>query len=260
MPAPAASPAASPPGLGVVDAVDSAALGERRVLNVWLPPGYDGSEARYPVICLLDGSAHEDYHHVSGLVQFCTMYERMPPSIVVGIANVDRYRDFTHPSALAEDRERLPTGGGSAAFLAFVEHELLPHVEARYRTDGRRTLIGQSMGGLLATEVLVDHPELFQDYVIVSPSLWWADRALLERAPAAFAAHDLQGRRVFVCLGKEHPEMHDCADELVQTLRQHAPAVAVGYETLADETHATVLHMAVYRALRFLYGASHPGL
>ncbi|MEZ6037267.1 MAG: alpha/beta hydrolase-fold protein [Planctomycetota bacterium] len=245
---------------GHVLGLDSAALGEHRTLNVWLPPGYDASPARYPVIYLLDGSAHEDWPHLCGLVQFLTMYELMPRAIVVGIANVDRYRDFTHPSTLPEDLERLPTGGGSAKFLAFVEHELQPFVAQRYRTDGHRMLVGQSMGGLLATEVLLDHPQLFDRYVIVSPSLWWGGEALIDRAAQTLRQNGIGEAQVFVTLGSEHDKMHEVADRLVAALREAAPQVRVGYEPMPDETHATILHRGFYRAIEWFYGDEFPGL
>lgn len=250
----AAGPA--PVALGVADGLWSAALDERRSLCVWLPPGYAESNEAYPVIYLLDGGAAEDYHHVAGLVQFLVTYEVMPASIVVGIGNVDRYRDFTHPTAVAEDLEDLPTGGGSAKFIGFLERELQPHVAASYRTNGHRTIIGQSMGGLLAAEILVDHPQLFDAFVIVSPSLWWDAESLVSRAATGLQAHGATGKRVFVALGSEHPKMHELADALVAAIRGAAPTYDLRYETLREETHATVLHRAVYRALEFLWGGT----
>ena len=245
---------------GVVDELRSEALDELRVLNVYLPPKYEASDKRYPVIYLLDGTAHEDYHHMTGLVQFLVMYELMPESIVVGIANVDRYRDFTHATKVAKDRERLPTGGGSARFIRFLEKELQPYIESKYRTGTERTIIGQSMGGLLATEILIDHPSLFDSYVIVSPSLWWDGGSLVTRAPDALRSHKEFAKRVFVTLGKEPPEMHAAADALAASLKLAPPPLRWGYETLREETHATVLHRGAYRAFEFLYGQTHKGL
>ncbi len=133
--------------LGVVRDIESGVLRETRTLNIYLPPGYEEDEStRFPVIYLLDGAVNEDYHHVTGLVQFLVAYELMPPSIVAGIANVDRYRDFTHPSSMAEDRERLPSSGGSEPFREFLSKELKPFIESNFRTAGPTTLIGQSLG------------------------------------------------------------------------------------------------------------------
>ena len=88
--------------LGVVDKIPSVELGEIRVLNVYLPNGYSPDSSKtYPVIYLLDGSDNEDFIHVVGIVQFLNMIQVMPESIVVGIANVDRRRDFTFPRSLS---------------------------------------------------------------------------------------------------------------------------------------------------------------
>ncbi|MCR9248717.1 MAG: alpha/beta hydrolase-fold protein [bacterium] len=246
--------------IGVVERIDSQVLGEARELNVWLPPGFVVGESEAPVVFVLDGGLDEDFQHLAGLVHFLTLYELMPPSIVVGIVNVDRYRDFTHATDVAEDLDRLPTGGGSGPFLDFLAREVIPFVGERYGASGRRMLVGQSMGGLLAAEALVDRPQLFDDYLIVSPSLWWGGEVLAQRAAGAFAAGDRTGKRVFVTLGKEHPEMHRLADAFVAALRGHAEGVEVGYETLPAETHATILHRGAYAGFECFYGKTHQGL
>ena len=69
--------------LGVVDQVYSPRLSETRMLNIYLPEDYDADTLSYPVIYLLDGSSNEDFIHIVGVVQFLTMIEAMPKSIVV---------------------------------------------------------------------------------------------------------------------------------------------------------------------------------
>lgn len=75
--------------LGVIDEIQSKELGEKRILNIYLPDGYKPEDAtKYPVIYLLDGSADEDFIHIAGLVQFNSFewVNQVPKSIVVGIA------------------------------------------------------------------------------------------------------------------------------------------------------------------------------
>ena len=240
---------------GIVDTLNSKILGEQRILNIYLPDGFNPkSAAAYPVIYLLDGTAHEDYPHIAGLVQFLHMYGLIPKSILVGIANVDRYRDFTFPSRDSADVASLPTSGGAEAFLDFLEDELQPFIDRQFHTKGPRTIIGQSMGGLLATEVLMKRPQLFDDYIIVSPSLWWDQQSLINTAEDYFNKHQELGKRVFVSLGKEHPVMHQVADMLVDAITNSGnEKMTVYYEPILDEDHATILHIAVYRAFRTLY-------
>lgn len=247
--------------LGTAHEFHSSVLDEARTINVLLPPGYDAGSDSYPVVYLLDGAVGEDYHHVSGLVQFLTAYELMPPSILVGIANEDRVRDMTGPTQIEEHQERSPSHGGSTEFRRFLSEELKPYVAARFRTSGKTTLIGQSLAGLFATEVLVEEPELFDDYVIVSPSLWWNDHALVSRFEESLQAHPDKQGTVCIAVGAEGPGMEGPVHRLAAALAARAPE-GLGWHHIAlpEETHATVLHRALYRAFELLYGETHGGL
>ncbi len=240
---------------GIVERIDSKALSEERILNIYLPQGFHPDSSKiYPVVYVLDGSAHEDFPHIAGLMQFLNMYELAPKSIVVGIANVDRYRDFTFPSEDKEDLEALPTSGGAAAFMAFVEDEVLPLVAERYPLNGEATIIGQSLGGLIATEFLMKKPALFTQYIIVSPSLWWNKQALIKTAKKHFKTHQEIEAKVFVSLGEEHPVMHKVADELVESIQKSGnEKLSVHYQPILTEDHATILHKAVYAGMEWLY-------
>ncbi len=170
--------------LGVIDEIQSTELGEKRILNIYLPEGYSKNDTtKYPVTYLLDGSADEDFIHVAGLFQFNNFewINRVPKSIVVGIATVDRRKDFTYPTTIDADKKRYPTSGHSDKFIAFLEKELQPFIEKKYKINSSKTIIWQSLGGLLATEILLKKPTLFNKYIIISPSLWWDNGSLLTR-------------------------------------------------------------------------------
>ncbi|MBB4600639.1 hypothetical protein HNQ93_002000 [Hymenobacter luteus] len=244
--------------LGHIDRIKSGQLNEERVLNIYLPEGYENdSKATYPVMYLLDGSADEDFIHIVGLAQFLTFpwIDALPKSIIVGIATVDRRRDFTFPTRNEKDRKDFPTAGKSAAFMRFLEKDLQPYVEKTYRTNGQKTLIGQSLGGLFAMEVLLKKPALFTTYIIASPSLWWDDESLVAQAPGllkpAAAAAPVS---VFVALGNEGPEMQKATEAMVAALRAaSAKGSRIEYVPFPEETHATILHRAVYQAFETLY-------
>lgn len=254
------SPKTKPFVLGVIDELQSKELNEKRTLNIYLPEGYDAKDtAKYPVIYLLDGSADEDFIHIAGLVQFNSFewVRQVPKSIVVGIATVDRRRDFTYPTAIEADKKRYPTTGHSDKFISFIEKELQPYVQANYRTNGAKTLIGQSLGGLLATEILLKKPALFDTYIIVSPSLWWDNGSLL-----AAPLPPLMNKRVYIGVGKEGltptavPRVMEVdANVLADKVKSaQGKNVQVYFDYLPAEDHATILHQAVANAFRLLYG------
>ncbi len=244
----------------------SAQLAENRTVNIYLPDDYNPADTtRYPVIYLLDGSADEDFIHIVGLVQYNTFpwINRIPKSIVVGIANVDRKRDFTFPSAQPGDKKLIPTSGHSDKFIAFIEKDLLPFIQSKYKTTPATTIIGQSLGGLVATEILFKKPELFTQYIIISPSLWWDDGSLLTYKAPVLQANFNRPIQVYIGVGKEglapveKPHVMEVEANVLADLLKNTPAknITTYFDYLPAENHATVTHQAVFNAFRLLYPA-----
>lgn len=233
--------------------IHSALLDEPRDLNIYLPLHYAiDSLKNYPVIYLLDGSKDEDFIHISGIVQFSSFpwINRIPESIVVGIGNVNRIRDFTYPSQNELDQKEFPTSGKSEKFIAFLENELQPFIDSTYRTSPVKTIIGQSLGGLLATEILLKKPELFDNYIIVSPSLWWDDERLLAQKPTLYNSN----KSIYIAGGKEGAVMERTTKELYVKLKKNQQQnTQLFYEFLEDKTHGDALHSAVYNGFEKIF-------
>jgi len=238
--------------VGETVTLESVALNEPRMINVYLPLGYspDSSKA-YPVIYLLDGSADEDFIHVAGLVQFLSFpwINILPECVVVGISNIDRRRDFTFPTTVEEDRKKNPTAGHSEAFLEFIEKDLVPFVDANYKVTSERTLIGQSLGGLFATELLIKKADLFNTYFIISPSLWWDNGSLLTQV----ADLDLAGKSIYIAVGDEGKEMINPAKALYKKLKKMKGSdTQLYYRYFKEKTHGDILHQALYEGFEQL--------
>jgi len=255
--------AARPFVLGEIHELQSKILGEKRILNIYLPEGYNKKDSiKYPVIYLLDGSADEDFIHIVGLVQYNSFewINLVPKSIVVGIATVDRRRDFTFPTTIEADRKKYPTAGQSGKFISFLETELQPFVEKTFKTTPSKTIIGQSLGGLLATEILLKKPSLFNEYIIVSPSLWWDNGSLLNNSSEILNAGFKQRTTIYLGVGKEGltptaiPRVMEVdANLLTDKIKAtKSKAVNVLLDYLPQEDHATIMHQAVLNALRQL--------
>ena len=250
--------------LGQIDEIFSKELGENRILNIYLPDGYQQDEKNiYPVIYLLDGSADEDFIHVAGLIQFnnFSWINRVPKSIIVGIANIDRKRDFTYPTRIEKDLKRYPSSGKSDQFITFIEKELQPYINQKFRTNDSKMIIGQSLGGLLATEILFKKPSLFNQYIIMSPSLWWDNGSLLNATSEIFQENFLQKTAVYIGVGKvglapsDIPHVMEVdANLLAEKIKgTKSKNVQVYFDYLPQEDHATITHQAVFNALRLLY-------
>ncbi|MBI3235923.1 MAG: alpha/beta hydrolase, partial [Bacteroidetes bacterium] len=118
------------------------------------------------------------------------------------------------------------------------------------------TIIGQSLGGLLATEILLKKPDLFTQYIIVSPSLWWNNGSLLNDSILNF-----KDKKIYIGVGKEgltptkNPRVMEVdanalADKLMKLKYKN---VEVHFDYLPNENHATIMHQAVFNAFRILY-------
>jgi hypothetical protein len=248
--------------LGKVETLHSEILQEDRTLNIYLPEGYNDT-TRYPVIYLLDGAADEDFIHIVGLVQYNTFpwINRIPQSIVVGIANTNRRMDFTFPTTMESDKKMIPANGGAAKFIDFIEKELQPFIAQKYSTSQSKTIIGQSLGGLLATQILFAKPQLFNKYIIISPSLWWNDGSLLKENPEILKANFTAQTDIYIGVGKEGSLdgskkhiMEEDARLLAEKIKgSKSKNVKVHFDYMPEEDHATSSHPAVFNAFRLLY-------
>lgn len=152
--------------------LQSEVLSEQREYWISLPESYNdklNSYKKYPLLIILDGHVH--FKSVSGVVQFMSTGNtdkiEIPEMIVVAIMNVDRRRDFTPDKVITK---RKNTSGGGDNFLHFLESELIPKLDKEYRTIPYRTLVGHSLGGLLATHAYMKENTVFNSFISIDPS------------------------------------------------------------------------------------------
>ena len=235
--------------------IKSQVLGEERVVLVRTPAGYARSSEKFPVLYMTDGDAH--IQHTSGTISFLARNARMPEMIIVGITNTDRTRDLT-PTRVDQQpgnpNGRFPTSGGADKFLKFIETELIPLVESKYRTQPYRALAGHSLGGLFAVHAMLTKPELFNSYIAVSPSLQWDGFESIDRVKEFFKTRKELNRTLFTSLGNEPGDIGDAfglfQDELRRQQLKGFVWEAVRYE---DEDHGSVVLRSHYAGLRKVF-------
>jgi predicted alpha/beta superfamily hydrolase len=169
--------------IGSKHVLHSEILGEDREYWISLPYSYhdpNSTYKSYPVLILLDGNIH--FRAVSGMVDYMSsdVYgnRKIPEMIIVGIQNVDRRRDYT-PEKIVTVRENN-TGGGER-FLSFLESELIPALDQKYRTEPYRILFGHSLGGLLAAHAYLKEKTLFNSFIAVDPSFGTWDSETMDQ-------------------------------------------------------------------------------
>ena len=239
--------------------IHSKILNEDREVWVRTPPDYQASKDVYPVLYQTDAPAQ--VNEIGSIIDFLVTSNRMPPVIVVGIGNTDRNRDLTpeHADIKNDDGSvaSFPTSGGADKFLDFIQTELMPEVEKRYRTAHYRIFSGHSFGGLFAIHALVTRPDLFDAYIAVSPSLQWADGHTLHDAQQFFATHPGVNKTLFFSLGNEGANggaMGENFNALQKTLTAGAPKGLVWKSAVyPDEDHGSTVLLAHYAGLHTVF-------
>jgi uncharacterized protein len=256
-PTQAPAPSASRPIVqGESHSLASEILSGPREINVWTPPGYAQTDDRYNVLYVLDGGLEQDFPHIAGLGQLGALSWTYESLIVVGVKTENRRAELTAPPADARHRQEFPEAGHASDFRAFLEREVIPFIESRYRVGPRRALMGESLAGLFVVDTLLNQPALFDDYVAVSPSLWWDEQALSRDAARLLHADGRAGgRRFYLTIADEGGATQSGMDALLAALRA-TPDQTVSWtyvDRSASETHATIYHGAALDALRWLY-------
>jgi len=225
--------------------VDSKILNEQRNIFVNVPAGYELSKERYPVIYILDGGVN--FAFSSAVVNFLSRNRRIPRSIVIGIPNTDRTRDFT-PINVKE----WATSGGADKFLEFMEKELISFIDDNYRTQPYKTLFGHSLCGMFSIYTLFERPELFDSYIAVSPFLQFGNQYVLDRVESILSEHEEFKKSLFITLGNE-PTYTVSIERLEKFLSEKTEYLLWEISKRNSEDHGSVPLKSLYDGLEFIY-------
>lgn len=254
-PSPVPATAPSKATLGDTFTVDSKILGERRTINVYVPPDYAKSQDRYPVLYMPDGGMAEDFPHIVGSVDVSTKNAIIRPVIVVGVENTERRRDVTGPTVVPQEQKDAPHAGGSDKFRAFFRDELKPLIAQRYRTTAESALIGESLAGLFTVETFIVEPTLFDSYIAADPSLWWNEQTLVRQVAGTKLAWWTAGEKRLYIATADYPPMMEAVAILEGQLRMYAPPVIYRRDEMPEENHGTLFPGAALRGIRWVFAA-----
>jgi predicted alpha/beta superfamily hydrolase len=177
--------------LRLIDGFALPQLGTTRMLRILLPPGYEASDRRYPVLYM-----HDAQNLFDAATSFAGEWEvdetlaklsasgGLPALIVVGIdhGGKDRLAEY---SPFRD--ERIPTPEGDA-YADFLVQTLKPWVDRTYRTKpeaAHTALAGSSLGGLITLHTVLRHPGVFGKAACFSSSFWVGGRQMLKEVATA---------------------------------------------------------------------------
>jgi predicted alpha/beta superfamily hydrolase len=180
--------AAGPGHLERIEQFSSKFVTKKRDIVVYLPGIYTKRpDLHFPVLYLEDGQNLFDpntsfikgmYWHVGESADRVIAQGQVQPLIIVGIYNTDKRLNEYTPT-----RDKKLGGGRADKYGRMLVEELKPFIESKYRVLGgpeHTGLGGSSLGGLLTVYLGVKYPQVFGKLAVLSPSVWWNRRAILD--------------------------------------------------------------------------------
>ncbi len=254
------SPSSPLPNVTIPDTqvrtLKSAATGRIYGIYIRLPAEYAQDRGKtYPVLYVLDGQW--DFKLLDSIYGGLHYDKFVPEMIIVGITYAGTSPDYEALRAM----DYTPTwvmgiagSGDGPKFLAFLEEELFPLIEANYRADAsERVLMGSSFGGLFTLYAMFTEPDLFGGYIAASPAVQYDGGVAFELEAEYADAHQDLPVRLFLAVG-EREALARPVEEFMQVVSGRGYG-GLQMETLVveGERHASNKPEAFNRGLRFIF-------
>lgn len=243
-------------------------------LIITLPPDYQ-VEKEYDVLYYLDAWWLRDLvpgcYRVKSLSNK-SLANNMRDVVLVGISSVgneidwNRQRNMDYTPSKYNNNYTFNNGsvpldetttGGAEEFIVFLKTKVIESIENDYKIkSATRGILGHSFGGLFGFYVYLKHPELFSNYILIAPSIWWNQSELLsdkESLISKTTAH------MFVAMGTNEIRLMKAPMPIfVQELKQpNNTKLTMVYREYENEDHQSVLPQSIYDALEFIYTKKH---
>ncbi|MEO1214093.1 MAG: alpha/beta hydrolase-fold protein [Bacteroidota bacterium] len=247
-----------------IDELTSEFNNQKYQIKISYPKSYfEDDKKRFPVLYVID--AETNFGGVSYIVQRLIKDKLIPEILVVGIAYDTDYKNFyslrSRDLTPIEDKElrmgkhKVDPTGGAPEFSDFLEFELFPLIEKKYRCKkDDRALYGHSYGGLYGSYALLDETHLFNRYLLLGPSLWYKDKLLINQSSTKSLNFNKE-TKLYMASGELDLRINDYQEEFVSQLQsRNIPNLEIESEVIENETHRTIFGVGFTNGLRFIYG------
>jgi uncharacterized protein len=253
--------------IGKKETIYSKVLNENRKIWIYTPNVTSlnaSSDKRYPVLYLLDGNAH--FFSTVGIIQQLSQANgngALPEIIVVAIENTNRLRDLVPPDDMTKTNP----------FINFLSSELIPHIDKNYNASPYKLLVGHSLGGLTAIDVLTKFPQLFNAYIAIDPSMWYNNERILNNTIAQLPKQNVNEKKLFIGTANTLPRgmtmaqlKNDKSSEtqhirsifrLNDFLKINTNGLSYAQKYYEGERHNTVPLISTFDGLRFIFNYYH---
>ena len=233
-------------------------------IQICLPKAYDKAK-KYPVVYLLD--ADKSIGMAKEIADWLMFGREIQDIVIVGISYnqndntwwINRSRDFVPTKdTFSRFGKRWPKAGGAIKFLNYIQMELKPEIEKKIKIDPANSgIIGFSFGGLFVAYTMFERPELFNNYIIISPGLVWDNCLICKLENDFYNSGNSLEKKAFISISSEDSKdlIIDPTIALVDSLkRRKYKKFDLIYEFFENETHFSGYPRALTSGLKSIYG------
>lgn len=229
--------------------VSSSITGTTYPIKVALPEDFSASK-KYPTLYILDGE--ENFDFVAGECKKIADDNGFENILVVSIGyGNDRKVDYTPTPAEEGD-------GGANAFLLFIQNDLIPHMENNFHADTdrkSRILMGHSFGGLCAAYAFTNFNNVFENYLMLSPSLWYDNEIMLRLEDQNRFSNNQRKQLVYMGIGQleNSGRMQAPFEAFYQRLQNNYNHISISKYIVPNLDHVGSKNKNIETGLRFYF-------
>jgi predicted alpha/beta superfamily hydrolase len=239
--------------------IKSKASNEEYSLFIYTPRDYKQTNKTYPVVYLLD--ADYTFGIARDAVESMTFGKDIPNMIIVGVAYGKSFDDWfskrTRDMTPTNDTtaKMFPGGGGCDKFYNFIKDELVSYVDKNFRVvPNERTLIGYSFGGLFSFYTMFKSPDLFNRYLIISPSLWWDNKLAFNWETEYANTYSDLYPKIVMTYGEKEWGMGDNVKQMHDVLKtRNYPGLNLTYWETKEQTHTSIFPIAFVNGIKAIF-------
>ena len=219
-----------------------------RPILVHLPDTYSEETRSYPVLYVLN--EEDNFLWASQIVDFLSARNEIDSIIVVGLPDQGEYGRDNFPFLSQESSDPSPP---SERYATFLRAEVVPYVNANYRTENSKFIVGHSMSGLFVTNLFRTDPDEFNLYIAISPSLQYAPQ-LIDMVEKRLNSTDRRGALYFTIGELEHVLIQKQFARMRDMLKKHgAPQSNLQVDSVPYNNHRSAAYAGLYNALSWAY-------
>ena len=230
--------------LGYKARINSKYLKKDKEILIYLPETYHRSDKKYPVLYVLDG---QTYFPLSvGILNMLSQFNvlMVPEFMIVSIINKNSNRD-RYKSLVTNQ----------ATYSEFIEKELIPFIERKYRSSNERFLFGWQYAGSFSVRLMIDKPALFSAHFAADPyPLMEKFDVRLANDYQTFSKIKSLKNTLYLSVGKNGGTVKEGADFLANAIIvKNYHDFKLEYKILEDEEHRSTPFSNIYMGLKTYY-------